>query len=196
MPIDHRCYHDQFIDELTRRREAIRAQGGLDFPLPDALATAVQQFYAAKRTFPSKYRWPGGGWPVRDEYRVVFANARAVTHLYLGELDSIEVETAALAWSLECCGVQLVADSIDQLGPPMELEFASVLDIGEMGFESPVCLWYSNPSRQPSVIWREDSGMWRVVARDFESFLAMFDQDGMVGDSRTSNESNARPWLM
>ena len=90
-------------------------------------------------------------------------------------LEEINEETARLPTGFE--PNDYYGESLQQMAGPCAIpdivDFSKVVCFGISGDGSPFCFDYRESSERPRVIWWDDV-YWRVIAPDFENFLAMF----------------------
>jgi hypothetical protein len=135
--------------------------------LPDALIAAMQSGILQR---------DHGSWQMRSK-RDAFGNPLETE---LGELydtrERIEKETAELPIGFEADSYY--GESLPEMSGPGTildiLDFSKIVCFGISGDGAPFCLDFRELPDHPRIIWWNDV-YWRVLAPDFESFLALFD---------------------
>lgn len=135
--------------------------------IPDALVAALE-----RRLFRRSF----GGWRVRSD-QDAFGNfwEGDIGEVYETQ-QQIEKQTAKLPKDFQPDAYY--GESLPEVAGPAAipdiLDFSKIICFAMGGEAEPFCLDYRDSPDRPRVIYWDDT-YWRVVAPDFESFLALFD---------------------
>lgn len=134
--------------------------------LPSLFVQAIQQ---------GQFRRGRSSWLLHEDVDAYGNDLQLYLTFYQRVKDIIEA-TNALSKDFQADGYYGNPEYEENLpgAIPDILDFTYIVDIGDGGDGSPVCLDYREDRREPSVIWWADA-YWRRVAPDLASFLRLFD---------------------
>jgi hypothetical protein len=120
-----------------------------------------------------------GSWPLREEKSAYGEPLETELGYVFPDVAAIQKETDQLPDGYVCISVEEVDEYTRMFGTqpgeiPYFWDFSEIVCFAIAGDGAPFCFDFRENQQEPSVIWWADA-YWQRVARDYESFIRLFD---------------------